>query len=119
MSKTQQVGVTHTTEQHGVRMPKVFRKGDGQPLRDEMERQGLSGPELADKTKRVDPEGRGVSAATIGRVAGKGRTARDRCELSTAWLITEGLDARIHRLFRMPSRSTMTIERSRSDAEEE
>ncbi|MER6607319.1 XRE family transcriptional regulator [Streptomyces sp. NPDC000927] len=98
-------------------MPKLLRKGDA--LRDEMKRQGLTLDSLAAKTRQVDPEGRGVSAATIGRLTGQGRTARDRCELSTAWLITEGLDARMHRLFSMPTPSTVTEERSRDDVEEE
>lgn len=100
-------------------MPKLLRKGEGQPLRDEMRRQRLTLDELAEKTKTVDPTGRGVSPATIGRLTGKGRTARDRCELHTAWLINAALDARIHRLFSMPSHSTATVERSRPDAEEE
>lgn len=100
-------------------MPKLLRKGDGQPLRAEMKRQGLTLDDLAEKTKTVDPEGRGVSPATIGRLTGQGRTARKRCELNTAWLITEGLDARIHALFSMPTHSTATVERSRADAEEE
>lgn len=100
-------------------MPKLLRKGDGQPLRDEMTRQGLTLDSLSEKTRAVDPDGRGVSPATIGRLTGRGRTARDRCELHTAWLITEGLDARMHRLFSMPTHSTATVERSSSDAEEE
>lgn len=100
-------------------MPKLLRKGEGQPLRDEMKRQGLTLDELAEKTRQVDPDGRGVSPATIGRLTGRGRTARDRCELHTAWLITEGLNARMHRLFSMPTHSTATVERSSSDAEEE
>ncbi|WP_406735391.1 XRE family transcriptional regulator [Streptomyces sp. NBC_01108] len=100
-------------------MPKLLRKSEGQPLRDEMKRQELTLEELSEKTRRVDPEGRGVSPATIGRITGRGRTARDRCELNTAWLITEGLNARIHTLFSMPTHSTVTEERSRSDAEEE
>lgn len=99
-------------------MPKLLRKGEGQPLRDEMRRQELTQADLAEKTKEVDPEGRGVSPATIGRISGTGRTARDRCELSTAWLITEGLDARMHRLFSMSTHSTATVERSRANAEE-
>ncbi|MFD4855063.1 XRE family transcriptional regulator [Streptomyces atratus] len=100
-------------------MPKLLRKGDGQPLRDEMKRQKLTLDELSVKTRTVDPEGRGVSPATIGRLTGRGRTARDRCELNTAWLIAEGLDARMHHLFSMPTQSTVTEERSRIDAEEE
>ncbi|MEU2135328.1 XRE family transcriptional regulator [Streptomyces sp. NPDC018352] len=100
-------------------MPKLLRKGDGQPLRAEMKRQGLTLDELSEKTRKVDPEGRGVSPATIGRLTGQGRTARNRCELNTAWLITEGLDARMHALFSMPTPSIVTEERSRIDAEEE
>ncbi|MEU2180273.1 XRE family transcriptional regulator [Streptomyces thermolilacinus] len=99
-------------------MPKLLRKSDGQPLRDEMRRQGLTLDELAEKTRRVDPAGRGVSTATIGRLTGTGRTARERCELNTAWLIAEGLDARMHHLFSMPTDSTSTVERSRPDAED-
>lgn len=91
-------------------MPKLVRKGNGQPLRDEMRRQGLSGPSLAERTKALDPTGRGVSAATIGRIAGQGSTSRDRCELATAWLITEVLDARIHRLFSLPAAAAVPEE---------
>ncbi|MFC8271127.1 helix-turn-helix domain-containing protein [Streptomyces sp. NPDC057271] len=100
-------------------MTKLLRKGEGQPLRDEMKRQGLTLEELSEKTRRVDPEGRGVSPATIGRLTTKGRSARDRCELGTAWLITDVLDRPIQRYFLMPTHSTLTVERSRSDAEEE
>lgn len=100
-------------------MPKLLRKSEGQPLRDEMKRQRLTLDELAEKTRKVDPAGRGVSPATIGRLTGTGRTARNRCELATAWLISEGLDARMHRLFTMPPHLTVTVERSRPDAEED
>ena len=100
-------------------MPKLLRKGEGQPLRDEMKRQGLTLDELAEKTREVDPAGRGVSVATIGRLTSRGRSARDRCELNTAWLITDVLDSPIQRYFTMPSPSTSTVERSRSDAEED
>jgi hypothetical protein len=99
-------------------MPKLLRKGEGQPLRDEIESQGLTLDQLAEKTRKVDPAGRGVSPAAIGRIAGTGRSARNRCELHTAWLITEGLDARIHALFSMTTDSTSTVERSRSHADE-
>lgn len=99
-------------------MPKLIRKGDGQPLRDEMTRQGLTLDLLAEKTRRVDPAGRGVSKATLGRLTSTGVSARKRCELVTAWLIAEGLDVRIHALFCMPRALTVTEERSRSDAHE-
>ncbi|RMB85587.1 XRE family transcriptional regulator [Streptomyces shenzhenensis] len=104
-------------------MPKLHRKLDGKPLRDAMARAGLSIPQLAEATRQVDPVGKGVSAATVGRVAGRGKTARTPCELRTAWLITEALHQEVvtplQDLFAMPSASTSTVERSRSDAEEE
>ncbi|MFB7711650.1 XRE family transcriptional regulator [Streptomyces sp. NPDC056105] len=100
-------------------MPKLLRKSEGQPLRTAMESAGLSGPDLAEATRRVDPDGKGVSPATVGRLAGQGKTARNACELKTAWVIAEALDEPLQRLFSMPTRSTVTVERSRSDAEEE
>ncbi len=100
-------------------MPKVLRKSEGKPLRAEIKRQRLTLDQLAEKTREVDPEGRGVSPATIGRVTGEGTSAREKCELWTAWLITDVLDRPIQRFFSMPTRSTATVERSRPDAEED
>jgi hypothetical protein len=99
-------------------MPKVLRKGDGQPLREEMRRQGVTLDQLSEKTRTADPTGRGVSPATIGRLTSTGRSGRDRCEWTTAWLIAEGLDWPIHRGFAMQSRSPATDERSTNHAEE-
>lgn len=89
----------------------LTRKGSGQPLRDAMQAKGVSGPELAEATRRVDPTGKGVSAAVIGMLAGQGTSARDRCRVRTAWLIAEGLDVQIHRLFSMPTPATTTVEK--------
>ncbi|GGV69057.1 hypothetical protein GCM10010294_25450 [Streptomyces griseoloalbus] len=104
-------------------MPKLHRKRDGKPLRDAMERAGLSGPELAEATKEVDPTGKGVSPATVGRITGQGETARDRCEWTTAWLVAEALHRRtnapLQDLFAMPESSISRIERSTPDADEE
>ncbi|MFF8485225.1 XRE family transcriptional regulator [Streptomyces antibioticus] len=104
-------------------MPKLHRKCDGRPLREAMARAGLSGPELAEATKEVDPSGKGVSPATVGRITGRGKTARDRCELDTAWFVAEALHRRtnapLQDLFTMPAASTSNIERSTPDAEEE
>jgi hypothetical protein len=84
---------------------------------------GLSGPELAEATKEVDPTGKGVSPATVGRLTGRGKTARDRCEMETAWRIAEALHRRtnapLQDLFAMPPHLTVTVERSRSHAEED
>jgi hypothetical protein len=104
-------------------MPKLSRKAEGKPLREAMARAGLSGPELAEATKEVDPAGKGISPATVGRLAGRGKTARDKCELDTAWFVAEALHRRtnapLQDLFAMPSRSTTTVERSRPNAEED
>lgn len=104
-------------------MPKLRRKDDGRPIRAAMERAGLSGPELAQATKEVDPTGKGVSPATVGRIAGQGKTARERCELETAWFVAEALHRRtnapLQDLFAMPTGSTSNIERSTPDADEE
>lgn len=104
-------------------MPKLHRKDDGRPIRDAMDRAGLSIPALAEATKRVDPDGKGVSPATVGRLAGQGKTARSSCELKTAWFVAEALheetNAPLQDLFAMPTPSTSNIERSNPDAEEE
>lgn len=96
-------------------MTHLTRKGCGRPLRDAMNVAGVSGPELAEATRRVDPTGKGVSAAVIGMLSGQGTSARDRCRLRTAWLIAEGLDVQIHRLFSMPAPSTATVEKVKPD----
>ncbi|MFE3169284.1 XRE family transcriptional regulator [Streptomyces sp. NPDC059224] len=103
-------------------MPKLLRKRDGKPLRDAMARAKMSGPELAEATKDVDPTGKGVSPATVGRITGQGKTARDHCEWTTAWFVAEALHRRtnapLQDLFAMPSPSTSNIERSTPDADE-
>lgn len=104
-------------------MPKLHRKDDGRPIRDAMARAGLSIPALAKATQKVDPAGKGVSTATVGRLAGQGKTARNVCELKTAWFVAEALheetNAPLQDLFAMPTGSTSNIERSTPDAEEE
>jgi hypothetical protein len=100
-------------------MPKVLRKSEGRPIRDEMDRQGLTLEELAEKTRAVDPEGRGVSLPAIGRLVSRGRSGRKRFELRTAWLVTEAMDWPIHRGFCMPPHSISKLERSIPDAEDE
>lgn len=110
------------TTWHGVHMPKLSRKGAGKPLREAMERAHLTIEELAEATKEVDPTGKGISPATIGRLTTRGKSARTNCEWTTAWWLAAALHKRtaapLQDLFAMPSRSTATVERSRSDAEE-
>jgi hypothetical protein len=104
-------------------MPKLRRKDDGKPLRDAMARAGLSIHGLAEATREVDPAGKGVSAAAVGHITGQGKTARERCELETAWVVAEALHRRtnapLQDLFAMPTGSTSRIERSTPDADEE
>lgn len=103
-------------------MPHLYRKDDGQPIRAAMRAAGLSGPQLAEATREVDPEGKGISPAAVGRVAGKGETAQERTRLRTAWLMSLALKEPVQDLFdlfRMPAASTVTVERSIPDAPEE
>lgn len=101
-------------------MTHLFRKGNGEPIRAAMRAKGLSGPRLAEATKRVDPDGKGISPAAIGRIAGRGARALDRCRLRSAWLIADALESPLQSLFSltMPAHSTSTMERSNSDAHE-
>lgn len=104
-------------------MPKLNRKGEGKPLRDAMNRADLTIEELAEATKEVDPAGKGISPSTVGRLTSRGKSARDRCELTTAWFVAEALHRRtnapLQDLFFIPSHSTSIVERSRSDAAHE
>lgn len=64
-----------------------------------MEAAGLSGPELAQATREVDPDGRGVSPALIGFLTCAGRSARERCRLHSGWLIATALNEPLQDLF--------------------
>lgn len=88
-----------------------IRKGAGKPLRDAMQRSGLTQVELAAKTKAVDESGRGVSLGTVIKVTGRGRFSADRCRLRTAQLIAAALGEPVEQHFDMPSVSTDTVER--------
>jgi hypothetical protein len=101
-------------------MTHLFRKGDGEPIRAAMREKGLSGPKLAKVTRTVDPDGKGISPAAVGQIAGQGKTAKDRCRIRSAWLIADALESPLQALFSltMPTDSTSTVERSRSDAHE-
>lgn len=92
-------------------MTDLIRKGKGKPLRDAMERSGLTQAQLAAKTKAVDIRGRGVSRGTVIKVTGLGETASDTCRLRTAWLIATALGEPLQDHFDMPSVSTDTVER--------
>lgn len=90
----------------------LHRRDDGRPIREAMEAAGMSGPDLAQATRNVDPDGKGISPALIGFLTGTGRSARDRCRLNSAWLIAQALRKPLQDLFSMPRVSTSTDERS-------
>ncbi|GGS81688.1 hypothetical protein GCM10010240_13790 [Streptomyces griseoviridis] len=92
-------------------MTDLIRKGEGQPLRDAMQRHGVTQAELAARTRAVDVRGQGVSVATVAKVTGRGRTAVDKCRLRTAWLLTSAMAEPLQDHFDMPSVSTDTVER--------
>lgn len=92
-----------------------------------MERAHLTIEELAEATKDVDPDGKGISAATVGRLTSRGKSARNRCEEFTAWVVAAALHRRTNAPlqdlfdppFFMPTDSTSTSERSNPDAAHE
>jgi hypothetical protein len=100
-------------------MSNLIRKSDGQPLRTAMKRHGLSAPQLAAATKGVDAAGRGISAATIYKLAGTGKDAAAACRLRTAWLLTTAMGEPLQAHFDMPSVSTDTVERSTPHGEQD
>ncbi|MFD7096574.1 XRE family transcriptional regulator [Streptomyces xanthophaeus] len=104
---------TASTVHYGTEAPMthLLRKAAGKPIRDAMKRNGMSGQRLAEATRAVDRAGRGISAATVAKIAGRGGTSVDECRLRTAWLIATALDEPLQRLFLMPSVSTDTVER--------
>lgn len=100
-------------------MPDLLRKSDGQPIRQAMHRAGLSGPALAAATKEIDPTGKGISPATVGKVTGTGKSGRDTTRLRTAWLMATALRTPLQELFHLPGVSTVTEERSTVHADED
>lgn len=100
-------------------MAHVYRRDSGRPIREAMDEAGMSGPKLAEATRRVDPAGKGVSAATVGNLAGTGPSTHDRARLGTAWWIAEVLNKPLQRLFSMTPPSTVTDERATPDERED
>jgi len=92
-------------------MTDLIRKGEGKPLRDAMERRGLTQASLAARTKAVDDSGKGVSLGTVVKVTGRGKFSADRCRRRTAELITAVLDEPLEDHFDIPLVSTDTVER--------
>ncbi|MFE7232517.1 XRE family transcriptional regulator [Streptomyces sp. NPDC057596] len=98
-------------------MTDLIRKGEGQPLRDAMERSGLTQADVAARTREVDVRGRGVSLGTVVKVTGSGKTATDACRLRTAWLIATALGEPLQGVFDMPAVSTDTVKGCKAHGE--
>jgi len=72
----------------------------------------MSGPQLAEATKAIDPDGIGVSPAYIGFLTGAPgkRSTRETCGPATASLIARALDQDIQEFFTgTPSSSSMPM----------
>jgi hypothetical protein len=93
-------------------MELLHRRDHGQPIRDRMRELNLSGPDVAAATKEVDPEGKGISPAKVGQLAGRGKTARDACKVKTGQFVAQVLQGPLDAFFVAPSPSTSTMERS-------
>jgi|GEM_PF-2867556 len=75
------------------------RLDKGKPIRAAIAAAGLDIPRLADATREVDPEGKGLSRSLIGFLVSTGRSAREECSDRAAGLLAEALDAPLERLF--------------------
>jgi hypothetical protein len=75
------------------------RLDDGQPLRDAMTEAGLSIPDLAARTRELDPEGKGLSPAFIGFYVSTGTSARETISTRSASLIARAVDHPVDSLF--------------------
>lgn len=93
-------------------MELLHRRDHGQPIRDRMRELKLSGPDVATATKELDPDGKGISPAKVGQLAGRGKTARDTCKVKTGHLVAQVLQGPLDAFFVTPSPSTSTVERS-------
>ncbi|MGW0984337.1 helix-turn-helix domain-containing protein [Streptomyces xiamenensis] len=72
---------------------------DGRPIREALEASGLSIPQLAERTREVDPGGVGISQALVGFYASTGRSARETASERTARLIADALNVEVSTIF--------------------
>jgi hypothetical protein len=77
----------------------------------------MSAKQLAEATRRIDPEHQGVSRAYIGHLSRSGSSARQTCGRETAELIAQALGVDVRELFieepsdtRTPTAATTTVE---------
>lgn len=75
------------------------RRDGGEPLRSAMAEAGLSIPALARATAEVDPEGRGLSQASVGQMVSTGKSGRDRFSERAAELVAGALERPVAAFF--------------------
>ena len=77
----------------------MYRRDGGRPIREAIERAGLSIPRLAARTKEIDPEGRGLSQALIGFYTSTGASGRESISNHAAELLAAGVNSPTEELF--------------------
>lgn len=77
----------------------MFRREGGRPIREAIKRAGLSIPKLAQRTKEIDPAGKGLSQALIGFYTSTGASGREAATDNTVTLMAAGLNAPTEELF--------------------
>lgn len=78
----------------------MYRRDNGQPIRQAMNQAALSIQELAEKTREVDPAGYGIKPATIGHMVSTGASGRDSFTDRSCDLVARALDKPVEDLFR-------------------
>lgn len=97
---------------------------NGQPIRDAMAAAGMKIPQLAEATRKADPEGKGLPQSLVGFIVTEAPSARERCTPRSAELVALALDASVEEFFtedppssRTPAPTTTTVERRNSAVE--
>ncbi len=75
------------------------RRNSGAPLRAAIQAAGLTIPRLAEATRKADPDGVGISRATVGFLVSTGKSAREECSDRSAELISSALNMPLTDLF--------------------
>jgi hypothetical protein len=77
----------------------MHRRDSGRYLKEAMREAGLSIPAMAARTKRIDPEGRGLSQALIGFCVATGSSAREEFSDRAAQLMADAVGKPLGDLF--------------------
>ncbi|MEY9876570.1 hypothetical protein ABH931_006080 [Streptacidiphilus sp. MAP12-33] len=75
------------------------RRDGGKPLRSAMAEAGLSIPALARATVGIDPDGRGISQASVGQMVSTGKSGREHFSERAAQLAAEALGRPVAEFF--------------------